>query len=57
MRLEDQLAAQREYLRSIAVGDLRAQKERLDTYAVQARFALATIYDLATAGADEEAAP
>jgi hypothetical protein len=57
MRLEDELAAQRDYLQSIAVGELRAQKERLDTYAIQARFALATIYDLATAGTDEESAP
>ncbi len=48
MRLEDELAAQRAYLRSIAVGELRAQRSRLDTYTVQARFALAAIYDTAT---------
>jgi len=53
MRLEDDLVAQREYLRTIAVGELQAQKERLDSYAIQARFALATIYDLATAGTEE----
>ena len=53
MRLEDDLDAQREYLRTIAVGELQAQKERLDSYAIQARFALATIYDIATAGTEE----
>ncbi len=52
MRIEDDMAAQRDYLRSIAVGELEAQKERLDSYAIQARFALATIYDMATAGSE-----
>ena len=32
---------------AIAVGELQAQKERLDIYTVQARFALAAIYDQA----------
>lgn len=51
IRIEDQLAAQRAYLQSIAVGELQAQKERLDVYTIQARFALAAIYDIAaTAG-------
>jgi hypothetical protein len=40
-------------MRSIAVGELQAQKERLDSYAIQARFGLATIYDLASAGTEE----
>jgi hypothetical protein len=53
MRLEDSLAAQRDYMRGIAVGELQAQKERLDSYAIQARFGLATIYDLASAGTEE----
>lgn len=52
MRIEDDMAAQRGYLRSIAVGELQAQKERLESYAIQARFALATIYDMATAGSE-----
>lgn len=39
------LARQRAFLQDIAIGELRAQKERLDTYAIEARFALATIYD------------
>jgi hypothetical protein len=48
MRIEDQMAKQSAYMQSIAVGELQAQKERLDIYTVQARFALAAIYDLAT---------
>ncbi len=47
IRVEDQLAAQRAYLQAIAVGELQAQKERLDIYTIQARFALAAIYDIA----------
>ena len=47
MRLEDTLSKQRAFLQSIAVGELQAQKQRLDSYAVQARFALAAIYDAA----------
>ena len=50
-RLEAAMARNRNFLQSIAVDELRAQKRRLDTYSVQARFALATIYDLsATVG-------
>jgi tetratricopeptide (TPR) repeat protein len=48
MRIEDQMAKQSAYMQSIAVGELQAQKQRLDIYTVQARFALAAIYDLAT---------
>jgi len=48
MRIEDDLEVQRAFLRAIAVGELQAQKERLTTYTIQARFALATIYDMAT---------
>ncbi len=47
MRIEDEMAAQRGYLQAIAVGELQAQKDRLDIYTVQARFALAAIYDMA----------
>jgi hypothetical protein len=39
--------AQGDYLASIAVQELEAQKQRLASYQVQARFALATIYDRA----------
>ena len=47
MRVEDTLAQQRAFLQSIAIGELQAQKQRLDIYTVQARFALAAIYDVA----------
>ena len=51
-RVGETLAEQRAFLQSIAVGELQAQKQRLDVYTVQARFALAAIYDLA-ASAEE----
>ncbi len=47
IRVADTMVEQRAYLQSIAIGELRARKERLDIYTVQARFALAAIYDLA----------
>lgn len=47
MRVGDAMAKQRTFLQSIAVGELQAQKQRLDIYTVQARFALAAIYDIA----------
>lgn len=40
------------YLAQVAVGELEQQKDRLATYQVQARFALATMYDRA-ANADQ----
>jgi len=43
------MTAQREYLERAAVESLLAQRDRLDTYVVQARFALASIYDRAAA--------
>jgi len=53
MRVDDALADQRAFLQSIAIGELQAQKERLDIYTLQARFALAAIYDISSS-ADEE---
>ena len=47
MRVGDAMAEQRAFLQAIAVGELQAQKQRLDIYTVQARFALAAIYDRA----------
>jgi hypothetical protein len=47
MRVGDTMAEQRAFLQAIAVGELQAQQRRLDTYTVQARFALAAIYDRA----------
>ena len=55
MRVEDALSRQRAFLQDIAVGELQAQKDRLDVYTIQARFALAAIYDIAaTAGEEAE---
>jgi len=47
MRVGESMAQQRTFLSSIAVSELQAQKQRIDVYTVQARFALAAIYDLA----------
>lgn len=44
-RVDHALIAQDRYIQDIAVRELEAQKNRLQTYLVQARFALATIYD------------
>jgi len=46
------MADQRAFLKSIAVGELQAQKERLNVYTLQARFALAAIYDLSTSSGE-----
>ena len=46
-RVEFTMDRQRAFMLGVAVDELRAQKQRLDTYTVQARFALAAIYDLA----------
>jgi hypothetical protein len=40
---------QQEFLQGIAVAELKAQRDRLSTYTLQARFALASIYDRAAA--------
>ncbi|MES2490483.1 MAG: hypothetical protein V4607_11895 [Pseudomonadota bacterium] len=44
-RLSAAITAQRAQLESIAVANLTAQKKQLDKYLIEARFALATIYD------------
>jgi hypothetical protein len=58
---QDRLAglkrAQSTYLADIAVSELEAQKERLATYMVQARYALATLYDRAAADSERAAIP
>lgn len=46
-RVEDAMTRQRGFMEGVAVEELRAQRQRLDTYTVQARFALAAIYDMA----------
>ena len=47
---------QNEYLAQLAINELAAQKARIATYQVQARFSLAAIYDRA-ATATPRAAP
>ncbi len=48
LRVAESMAAQQGFLQTIAVNELQAQKQRLDIYTVQARFALAAIYDLSS---------
>lgn len=48
-RVNEAKAAQAERLADIAVRELEDQRKRLDEYSVQARYALATIYDRAAA--------
>ncbi|MBT8083908.1 MAG: tetratricopeptide repeat protein [Woeseia sp.] len=45
LRIRAVLDRQRAYLQAIAIGEMRAQQQRLQSYSVQARFALAAIYD------------
>ena len=45
------LDKQQNFLQGIAVNELKAQRDRLNTYMIQARFALASIYDRASASA------
>lgn len=51
-RVDVAMERQRDFLQAIAVGELLAQKSRLETYTVQARFALAAIYDLSSTVGD-----
>ncbi len=53
-RLQAAARAQGEYLAALAIDELQRQKERLANYQLQARYALATIYDRA---ADAQDAP
>ncbi|HEY4366859.1 MAG TPA: hypothetical protein VGN07_06450 [Steroidobacteraceae bacterium] len=47
-RLASAAMSQNRYLASVAVKELESQKERLAAYSLQARFALASIYDRAS---------
>jgi chromosome segregation ATPase len=49
-RLASVANKQNQYLADIAVRELESQKERLAAYSLQARFALASIYDRASSG-------
>jgi tetratricopeptide (TPR) repeat protein len=50
LRVENAKGVQAGRLADIAVRELEEQRKRLDEYAIQARYALATIYDRAAAG-------
>jgi hypothetical protein len=52
LRLVDAAQKQNNYLAQLAVKELQGQKDRLATYQIQARFALASMYDRA-ANADQ----
>jgi TolA-binding protein len=52
LRVDGAMSEQRAFLQSVALGELQAQKQRLDIYTVQARFALAAIYDIAATVGD-----
>jgi hypothetical protein len=54
-RLDDTAKQQNTYLENLAESQLQAQKDRLATYAVQSRFALADIYDRAADAKPAEA--
>lgn len=49
-RLDAAANVQNQYLASIAVKELESQKQRLAAYSLQARYALASIYDRASSG-------
>jgi hypothetical protein len=60
IRLVDAAQRQNTYLAQLAVRELEGQKDRLATYQIQARFALATMYDRAAnadVAAPKEARP
>ncbi|MEM9173164.1 MAG: hypothetical protein AAGA84_10705 [Pseudomonadota bacterium] len=53
VKVERSLQRQRDYLHGLATEELEAQYARLATYTVQARFALAAVYDRATAASND----
>jgi hypothetical protein len=50
VRLASAASRQNDFLERVAIAELEAQKDRLATYQIQARFALAAIYDRAASG-------
>jgi hypothetical protein len=46
--------SQNQYLAAVAVKELESQKERLAAYSLQARYALASIYDRAASGSNSK---
>jgi len=57
VRLAGVAKQQNNLLESLARNELEQQKERIGTYQIQARFALASIYDRAALGGGAVAAP
>ncbi len=57
VRLAEVAKQQNELLETLARGELEQQKERIGTYQIQARFALASIYDRAALGGGAVSAP
>jgi hypothetical protein len=47
-RVDEAVKQHKVFLQDVAVEELQAQKQRLETYTVQARFALAAIYDMSS---------
>lgn len=56
-RLDAASRAQSQFLADVAIRELQAQKDRLAAYSVQAQYALAAIYDRATATPSPAPAP
>jgi len=60
-RLQERLASvaarQNRYLQVLAIEELETQKQRIATYQVQARYALASIYDRAVDAQDKARTP
>jgi hypothetical protein len=56
-RLADVAERQNEFLQSIAVRELEGQKQRIETYEVQARYELAAIYDRTSNGPSAQPKP
>lgn len=54
--LDSAIGRQRAMIETVAIDELTAQKARLDTYMVQARFSLAAIYDRASQRLDPDLA-
>ena len=50
VKLEAEAQKQNRYLADVAIRELQAQQQRLAAYSVQARYALASIYDRASSG-------
>ncbi len=56
-RLADASERQNLFLQSLAISELEGQKQRIETYEIQARYELAAIYDRTTNGPSKTPAP